>query len=210
MRHSRSLIALCAVGLIASAAHAHLRAVGGSFLDLLVRGDAVVLVDVMDATEDPPRARTPMRVVEVLGGAGPEDEFLLRNAPSPMRYAKGQKALVVVKREGETWQAIQLAGEGVVFEGDAPGAPTRAYVEALWKATRDADPDGDLGDVLRRGIRLPHQKLRLFAALDLAELAHHQPGLSDRTQAGLRADMEDPDLDPVVRVALSRALGKVR
>jgi len=149
-----------------------------------------------------------MRALEVLGGEGPEGEFLLRNAPSPMRYAKGQKALVVLKRDKDAWQAIQLAGEGVVFEGDAPGAPTRGYVEALWKATRDADPDGDLGAVLRRGIRLPHQKLRLFAALDIAELAHHQPGLSQETRASLRADLADPDLDPVVRVALSRALGE--
>lgn len=205
----RALILLAVVSfLLATVSHAHLRAVGGSLLDLLVRGDAVVVVEVVSATEDAPAARTRMRKVQALGGASVPDELVLRNAPSPMRYAKGQTAIVVAVQEDDRWNAIQLAGEGIVFDGATVDPETAAYVSALWKATHAADPDGDLGLLLRTGLRLPHAKLRLLAALDLAEIAHHRPGLSPPARAALEKDLEDPALDPAVRVALTRALGR--
>ena len=191
----------------AAAAGAHLRAVGGSLVDLLARSEGVVLVEVTAATEDAPASRTQMRRIRSLGGVVPPEEFALGNALSPMRYAGGQKAIVVLTRENDRWQAIQLAGEGLVLAPSEPDAATLAYVSALWKATHEAEPDGDLGLQLRGGLRLPHRKLRLLAALDLAELAHHKPGLSPAARAALRKDLEDPELDPAARLALSRALG---
>ena len=132
---------------------------------------------------------------------------MLRNALSPMRYADGQTAIVVFNEDDGEWQAVQLAGEGLVLDEDRPDPETLAYVGALWKATHEAEPGGDLGLQLRSGLRLPHQKLRLLAALDLAELAHHKPGLSPEARAALRKDLADPALDPAARLALSRALG---
>lgn len=206
-RRTLSLIVGVALA-FATVSSAHLRTVGGSLLDLLVRGDAVVVVEVTGPTEDPPTARTPARRVQGLGGASVPDDLFIQNAPSPMRYAQGQTAIVVVKRGEDGWTSVQLAGEGIVFDGKEPDSAATDYVADLWKATHDAAPDGDLGLLLRRGLRLNHRKLRLLAALDLAEIAHHRPGLSAPARAAIEKDLDDPALDPAVRVALLRALGR--
>ena len=186
--------------------HGHLRSVGGSLIDLLVRSDGVALVEVSSPTAARPAARTRVRTLRSLGGERTPNEFILRNAPSPMRYAAGQRAVVTYERDGDQWRATQLTGEGVVFASDDEIDPaTMAYVADLWTATHDARPDGDLGLLLRRGLRLPHRKLRLLAALDIAEIAHHQPGLSDGARAALLRDLADPELDDAVRLAISRA-----
>ena len=187
---------------------AHLRNVGGSLLDLLVRGDALVLLEVASATTDQP-PETRVRTARVFGGDAPPKEFALQSAPSPMRYAKGQRAVVAMQRDHGSWKAVQLAGEGLVFEDAEFDESTADYLAALWTATHEAEPGADLGQTLRRGLELPHRKLRLWAALDLAELAHHRPGLSASVRAEIERDLEDPDLDPAVRLALSRAVGRV-
>lgn len=199
--------ALAAVGALLAVVPAagHLRNVGGSLLDLLVRSDALVLVEVVRATTDAP-AETRVRTKSVLGGLEPPGEVSVANALSPMRYETGQHAVVALERDEETWRAVQLTGEGLVLDESELDAETASYLEALWTATHDAASQGDLGRTLRGGLRLPHRQLRLWAALDLAELAHHRPGLSADVRKALAGDLEDPDLDPAVRMAVERAL----
>lgn len=209
-RRTQGVLVACVVLGLAVApfgrSHGHVRTVGGSLIELLVRSDGVALVEVSSPTEDRPVARTRVRTLRALGGQRTPDAFPLRNALSPMRYAAGQRAIVTYERDGDQWRATQLAGEGVVFaSGDEVDATTMAYLADLWTATHDATPDGDLGLLLRRGLRLPHPKLRLLAALDIAEIAHHQPGLSDAARAALLRDLDDPALDEAVRLAISRA-----
>lgn len=200
-------IVVLTLGLIAPATFAHLKNVGGSLLDLLASADGVVVALVVEPTQDPPESHTRMHVIQALAGSAPPAEFSLANALSPLRYAKGQRAIVLFSGKGEDLQAVQLAGEGLVVEGESIDPATGDYVAALWKATHEADPDGDLGALLRTGLRLPDRKIRLLAALDIAEIAHHKPGLSESTRAALTKDLADPALDPAARVALSRALG---
>ncbi len=187
-------------------AHSHLSAVGGSLLELLVRADGVAVVEVLSPTEGAPAAQTRVRTIHRLGGLELPGEFALRNAPSPMRYTAGQRAIVTFTRDGDRWKATQLTGEGIVFDEDELDSGTIAYVTDLWTATHDAAPDGDLGLLLRRGLRLPHRKLRVLAALDIAEIAHHQPGLSRAARTALLRDLEDPKLDQDARAPLAQAL----
>ncbi len=215
MRRSSLIVWAASIVVVASIgpptpAGAHLRAVGGSLLDLLVRSDGVIVVEVLAATQDAPKSHTRVRTRKVLGGRTAPEQFDLQNALSPMRYAAGQTAIVAVQHTGDLWTATQLAGEGLVLGAEGLDPATAQYVAGLWKATHAADPDGDLGLLLRQGLRLPHQKLRLLAALDIAEISHHQPGLSEAARGALLEDLADPDLDPAARLALSRALGAPR
>ncbi len=189
------------------AATAHLRPVGGSLLELLRRADGAAIVEVLEATRDGAEPDTRVAPRKSLGGDAPTTDFRLRSAPSPMRYGAGQTAIVFVEREGDRWRAVQSAGEGLVFEAGELDAKTEEYVSSLWEAVHGGHADADLGLLLRAGLRLPHRKLRLLAAQDVAELAHHPPGLSAEALGAMRADREEPDLDPVVRLTLSRALG---
>lgn len=201
-----ALIALAVLVASAGVGLAHLRAIGGSLLELLGRSDGVAFVQVLGATEDMPKSYTRLRVVESIAGEVPTGEFLLRHGRQPMRYAKDQRAIVVLARDESRWQAVQVAGEGLVTDGETLDEPTRRYVSSLWRALREPKPPADLADRLRLGLKLPHEKLRLLAAFDLAELAHHPPGLPASTRRALRGDLEDPDLDPAARLVVTRAL----
>ena len=188
-------------------AESHQRHVGGSLLALMVRADGFAFVQTLEPTQKPPAAYTRVLLRQALGGKAPSGSFLLRSATSPARYPADQNAIVLFKQRGDQWHGVQLLGEELVFEQPVLDEETRRWLSALWKATHDASPKGqDLGGVLRQGLRLPHPKLRQLAALDIEELAHHKPGLTPETQRALKADLEQPDLDPEVRFALSRAL----
>ena len=210
MRGSALIVAgsVCALAVATgSTAQAHLRTVGGSLLDLLARGDGVVVARVIEATQDAPESHTRMRRLESLGGEAPRGEFLLGNASSPLRYAKDQRAIVVLKRSRDRWIAAQVAGEGLVLADEKRDRATAAYVASLWKAVQALEPPPDMAERLRPGLELPHQKIRLLSAFDIAELAHHPPGLTPATRRALYEDLEDPNFDPAARVVLSGALG---
>ena len=185
----------------------HQRHVGGSLVDLMGRAEGVAFVQTVEATQGPPKAHTSMLLHQSLAGVAPPPRFLLQSVASPARYDANQNAIILFQRQGERWQGVQLFGEELLFEPSRLDEPTQQWLADLWNATHAPKPGApDLGAVLRRGLRLPHAQLRKLAALDIEELSHHKPGLTAATQKALRADLEQTDLDPEVRFALSRAL----
>ncbi|MBM4268509.1 MAG: hypothetical protein FJ144_18185 [Deltaproteobacteria bacterium] len=212
MRAARAAAAWILVS--TTVASAHLRPVGGSLVELVGAADAIVLAEAVAATvdrRDPVAgtvAETRFRTVEKIAGAESGETFTVSAGVPPLRYAPGQRAFVLLERSAGGWQATQPAGMGLVLSSADTPAESVSILAALFDATRAEEPRADdLAPILRRAARAPHPKIRLMAALDLAELVHHDR-LVVTEKAATRALLDDPDLDRAARTPLAAAFAR--
>jgi hypothetical protein len=188
--------------------------VGGSLVELVAAADAIVLAEAVAATvdhRDPAAgtvAETRFRIVEKVAGEEPSETFTVSAGVPPLRYAPGQRAFVLLGRSASGWHATQPAGMGLVLSSGGTPVETASILAALFDTTRAEEPRADdLAPILRRAARAPHPKVRLMAALDLAELVHHDR-LVVTERAATRALLADPALDRAARTPLAAAFGR--
>jgi hypothetical protein len=176
----------------------------------LARADGIVLAEAIESTRDVPSdqgaatqsarvAETPFRMIQRIAGVAPDGTFPLAAERQPQRYARGQRAILLLSRTSHGWLAVQPAGAGLVLAGPLD-RDEAARLGEIWSA-RNGPPDS-LAHSLRRALRSSIAKVRLWAALDLAELVEHGAPLASQTLVALRRDVADPEIDPAVRTAL--------
>lgn len=217
---SGALAVAVLLGLAGDAA-AHLRRIGDSLVLALERSDALVIAEATGGTEDRRDAsgqrvgaETGFRLREPIAGASPGDVFTVTSAPPPLRYARGQVAILALASDriagAVTWRATQGTGSALVLTEPLP-AQTRAALVALWEVLppreTGATPSEALATALERLLDAQPRKLALMAALDLADLGH-AGRLPPVVANSLVKRLDDPKLSPELRPVLQHALAE--
>ncbi len=221
--------ALATAGLlVASAARAHLAIGGRSLVGLCHLSSALVLGRAVAATAEAGaevhEAHTTFLVEREIQGKGPlaGTRIELLGGPVPARYAAGEEALIFLTAGGAgdvaRWTAVQRAGGRLVLRaGDALDAKEARTLAALCVAAHRGATQGEAGlattAALIELLDARVEGVRLLAALDLLERAHHPDLFSPAARGRLTGPDPAGASDPRIRAlvpSITQTLEAVR
>ncbi len=208
--------ALATAGLlVASAARAHLAIGGRSLVDLCNLSSTLVLGRAVAATAETGgevhQARTTFLVERKIEGKGPAagTRIELLGGSAPARYAAGEEALLFLAEAPSAggaarWTAVQRAGGRLVLAtGDALVASDVQELAALCAAAHRGATQGEAGlattAALIELLDARVEGVRLLAALDLLERAHHPDLFSPAARGRLAGPDHAGARDPRIR-----------
>jgi hypothetical protein len=188
----------------AQSAAAHIPQLRGRLIDLVGQSDLVVVgtVDSVSAVDTRLKSTT-VRVEGNLVGAAPERRLTFRGRA---RFAPGRRFVFFLRRSGAGFECVQPSGTQFPSRPEDDAA-YRDAVTAIQRAL--AVPVADRASALRAAmipaLSAGAARLRYYAVLELASLAHH--GLTEPERRALEQLAADPESDPAVRLLVKDLAG---